>query len=132
MTGCLVTLKPTFMKVRILNKGGYSHLITPVGSVVEARKCNHFPGYECLCKFDHGGMIEEIEVYFKPDEVEVVNKEQSHIPYIKIGSVSVMSAVGFMAFGMSVGLPDFVVLLTGLAFAVTNFCVLNTLISDGK
>jgi len=132
MTGCLSTLKPTFMKVKILSKGGYQYLVTPVGSIVEAEKSHAFPGYECLCKFDHGGREDEMSVYFRPDEVEVVNEEPSHVPYIKIGSVSVMSAVGFMAFGMSVGLPDFVVLLTGLAFAVTNFCVLNTLISDGK
>ncbi len=129
MTGCLATLKPTFMKVRILEMPYTCNCSLQVGDVVYARPDDFMPGsgYKVPCYIGSTRM----EIYMPNEYVEVI-KEPSHVPYIKIGSVSVMSAIGFMAFGMSVGLPDFVVLLTGLAFAVTNFCVLNTLISDGK
>ncbi len=129
MTGCLATLKPTFMKVRILEMPYTVGCSLQVGDVVDARPDDLIPGsgYKVPCFIGSTRM----EIYMPNEYVEVI-KEPSHIPYIKIGSVSVMSAVGFMAFGLSVGLNDLVVLLTGLAFAVTNFCVLSSLIPDEK
>jgi hypothetical protein len=116
------------MKVRILSSGGYKYLVTPVGSIVEAEKSHAFPGYECLCKFDHGGREDEMSVYFRPDEVEVVNEEPSHVPYIKIGSVSVVNGLGFMLFTITLGLPDLAVLTIGLSMFTATFILLKTLI----